>query len=440
MSKSIISSVWNNSCGTKNTKNYSKSSAFGNIPINNSYMYFKNGSYKKSLNGDLIPPELKESIDKESKRVEATRYGPLSLRPLSFSEQQFSDYYYNSEDFNFLAGSIPIGFLDVFIVALFFGIPTGNMMGLLIAMQVKLMLEAAFFSSFYSFVGAKIPKIGTSRMYAYKRDGEMINRNNLAADGVNLFKKKIINLSTFDEFIKNLGQADLDSAMSKSELLGGSGFSTDIIRKSFDTKGSDAANFIKYINNLKANLNKKYSTNMNKWSIKPTATYKSNEENLLESMKKNYLTGVGIGWSAKSSLSIDIDFTDYIVAKRDLGLSFLTRPLRKDLANPSKEKSIFGPYICRSRSSWLIYPRIYISCPSWSTWKPLNIMGNEYKGGLYLFGGVVPVVNLGEFPFKMLVILLASAGVFFPLAIGTGGYSSEALTLPVSPPKNFPLG
>lgn len=440
MSKSIISSVWNNSCGTKNTKNYSKSSAFGSIPINNSYIYFKNGSYKKSLNGDSIPPALKESIDKESKKVEATRYGPLSLHPLSFTEHQFSDYYYNSEDFNFAAGSIPIGFLDIYVVALFFGIPTGTMMGLLVAMQVKLMLEAAFFSSFYSFVGAKIPKIGTSRMYAYKRNGEMINRNNLAADKASLYRKKIINLSTYNEFIKNLGQADLDSAMSKSELLGGSGFSTGIARQSFETEKGDATKFIKYIDNLKANLNKKYGTNMNKWSTEPTENYKSNEENLLDSMKKNYLTGAGWGWRAKSSLSIDINFTDYIIAKRDLSLSYIASPLRKDSANPSKQNSIFGRYICRSRSSWLIYPRIYIDCPSWSTLKPLTVTGTEYKGGIYLFGGVVPVVNLGEFPLSWVSILLASAGVFFPFAFGVGGYSSEALTLPVSPPKNFPLG
>ena len=440
MSKSIISSVWNNSCGTKNTKNYSKSSAFGSIPINNSYIYFRNGSYKKSLNGDSIPPELKQSIDKESKKLEATRYGPFSLHPLSFTEHQFSDYYYNSEDFNFFAASLPLGFLDIFVVALFFGIPTGNMMGLLVAMQVKLMLEAAFLSSFYSAVGARIPKIGTSTMYAYKRNGEMINRNNLAADGANLFKKKIINLSTYNEFIKNLGQADLDSAMSKSELLGGSGFSSMIARQSFDTQKTDATKFTKYINNLKSNLNKKYSTNMNKWSTKPTAAYKSNEDNILESMKTKYLTGAGFGWTGKSSLFIDIDFTDYIIAKRDLSLNYIASPLRKDLANPSKEKSIFGRYICRSRYSWLIYPKIHIACPSWSTWKPLNTMGTEYKGGINLFGGSVPVAHLGQFPFTWLLILLASGGVFFPLALGLGGYSSEVLTLPVSPPKNFPLG
>jgi hypothetical protein len=440
MSKSIISSVWNNSCGTKNTKNYSKSSAFGSIPINNSYIYFKNGSYKKSLNGDLIPPALKESIDKESKKVEATRYGPRSLRPLSFTESSFSNYYYNSEDFNFTAGSFPLGIIDVMVVAAIFGIPTNNMMGLLVAIQIKLMVETVFLNSFYSFVGAKIPKIGTSRMYAYKRNGEMINRNNLAADGANLFKKKIINLSTYNEFIKNLGQADLDSPMSKSELLGGCGFSTDIIRKSFDTGGSDAANFIKYINNLKTNLNKKYTTNMVKWSTTPTTNYKKNEEDILDSMKTKYLTGAGLGWTAKTSLTIDIDFTDYVVAKRDLGLNFLLSPLRKDLAIPLKEKSIFGRYICRSRSSWLIYPKIYISCPSWSTFCPLSTQAIDYKGGIYLFGGVVPVVSLGEFPLKILWILLASAGVFFPIALGAGGYSNEELTLPVSPPKNFPLG
>jgi uncharacterized protein YifE (UPF0438 family) len=442
---SIVSANWNQACGNENKKTFSKSAAFGNFPINNNYVFFKNGSWQKSLNANNIPADLKNDLDKYRAHKKA-------LYPIPFTEQEFEKIYYSNEDLTLNIATISLGsvFLTPTILGKFFGIPTDTIIGLMASIKLYYIVLEALGGFFYSSLSCKIPKNGVADLFSYKRAqgkpnsnvilSEIIHRNILTGGGDDkLILQEIINLSTISEFEDKLGQAKFDSMLSKAELLGGSGYTINGYKKAF--RKQEYNKYKNFINNLKNNTNKKYQ-NVEKW-LSNYQNFENNEKRMFETStlnKDNFVIGGGFTWKGTQSLNLHIDFTDYYTDRRSSNPHQLPRIFNHGtyIKNPGKEKSVFGPYFCRSKGTWLFFPKIYIASPTFTT----NFFnaGYPFFGGIICFNAFLPIWSPSRFSNEFLdILLLLFSGI--PLGFGVINPSQASdVFIPTFPPLDFPLG
>jgi hypothetical protein len=174
-----------------------------------------------------------------------------------------------------------------------------------------------------------------------------------------------------------MGQSSYDTFLSKYQLNGGSSFSFS----PFKTSKENSQNFIE---NLIANKDIKYDQ-LNKISKKYDSdrsfisNSKISEASTLINMKNN-INGRGYFGTAGgvSNLNLYIDFLDYIPVKISTS--------QKGYPNPKKGNSIFGPYICRSKKTFIYYPKIIIDSPVFSTLLDIRYSGFDFGGGINIFG------------------------------------------------------
>jgi len=440
---SVVSANWNQACGNDNKKTFSKSAAFGNFPINNNYVFFKNGSWERSLNADNVPADLKNDLDKY-------KTSQKRLYPVGYNEQEFEKLYYSNEDLSLNIATLSLGsvFLTPIFLGKLFGIPTDTILGLAAAIALYYLVLEALGVFFFSALSCKIPKNGVADLFVYKRAerttnssrilSEIIHRNILAGDTADkLIIQKIINLSTISEFEDKMGQAKFDSMLSKAELLGGSGYTINGYKKTFQKQEYKYKNFI---NNLKNNTNKKYQ-NVSKW-LADYQNFENNEKRMFETSslnKDNYITGGSFTWRGTEGLNLHIDFTDYRISRTGgLNLSAFRNTGGRYVRNPAKERSVFGPYFCRSKGSWLFFPKINISCPAWTT--DTLSGGYPFFGGILCFNAFLPIRTPVRFSnsYIDLIILLLSG---IPLGFGVINTSQASdIFIPTFPPLSFPLG
>lgn len=404
----LTSTNWNNSYGMENPKNIlNKVISHGALPINQNYVFFNNGATRLIVNPKLTPEIKKALEDERVKRGRGPIYGSGTIRPIGFTETQMSDLFYNSYGLNVRINSIP-PLLDPLTVAL---ITTGigTIIQLVAAMSLYYILTGILATAYYSSAIFQLPKIGFSDFYSYEEKPvdpksilKIINRNYLFTKDGKVPKNRLINLSSQEAFRKITGNSSYDTTLSKYQFNGGGGFSTTNLR---------GEQMKKYIDNLLGNLEveKSQIDKLKKFFPKDSAaidTAQANKKALLEIMKTK--TNLGANY-------IHADFLDYIPV--------LLSKTQKGYPNKEKEKSVFGPYICRSKKTYLYYPKIIISTGAVSTLNSPQYPSIEISNlGVNVFGAypdffsAVPYGSFGGY--VDLVIRIASLGLL-PMVDGT---------------------
>jgi hypothetical protein len=290
-----------------------------------------------------------------------------------------SDLYYNSFglDIDILSRPYTVDPLTVILI-------TGGYSGLLallVGQSIALKLQMVVDELFSSVIKAQVPRIGYTDFYTYeeKKVGDekskilskLVKRKHPYIDEKNnnkIQKDQLINLSSEAGFKKVTGVSSYDTILSKYQFNGGSGFSSSIF------KNLSKENIKTFMETLKANSEIKYDQ-LNKLTKKYTDSSfinksKTKEMAIMDTLKfqiNNVLRPI----------SVHIDFSDYTTV--------LSGIRQKGYPNQQKEKSIFGPYICRSKKVFLYYPKIIIQDKALSTIaKQSN--GIPYIGSLDLFG------------------------------------------------------
>jgi len=376
----LVSANWNFQYEMENPKNVlNKVSHLGALPINQHYVFFKNGATKMMQNDKNILPEVKEELERERLRRDKNEYGEGTARPAAFTETQMSDLYYNSFglDIDILSRPYTVDPLTVILI-------TGGYSGLLallVGQSIALKLQMVVDELFSSVIKAQVPRIGYTDFYTYeeKKVGDekskilskLVKRKHPYIDEKNnnkIQKDQLINLSSEAGFKKVTGVSSYDTILSKYQFNGGSGFSSSIF------KNLSKENIKTFMETLKANSEIKYDQ-LNKLTKKYTDSSfinksKTKEMAIMDTLKfqiNNILRPI----------SVHIDFSDYTTV--------LSGMRQKGYPNKQKEKSIFGPYICRSKKVFLYYPKIIIQDKALSTIaKQSN--GIPYIGSLDLFG------------------------------------------------------
>jgi hypothetical protein len=368
----LTSTNWNNSYGMENPKNIlNKVISHGALPINQNYVFFNNGG-AKFINDSKLTPEIQKALEDERiKRGRGPIHGSGTIRPLGYSETEMSDLFYNSYGLDFRIGSIP-PFLDILTIALLvFGV--GSLAQLLAAFYMYQLLSQVLRQTFYSFASFQLPKLGFCDLYGYQEQPpdpksilKIINRAYPFTKDGKLPDNKLINLSSEAAFRKITGNSSYDTTLSKYQFNGGGGFSTDLRGEQME----------KYIDNLLGNLTveKSQIDKLKKFFPKDSAaieTAQKDKKALLELMKTK--TNLGSNY-------IHADFLDYVPV--------LLSSKQKGYPNKEKEKSIFGPYICRSKKAYLYYPKIIITTPVVSTLNSPQYAGMQIDNyGFSAFGG-----------------------------------------------------
>jgi len=410
----LVSANWNNIYGMDNPKNVlNKVTNLGALPINQHYVFFNNGATKLINNDIKLTPEIKKALEDEKiKRGRGPIYGSGTIRPVGFTETEISNLFYNSYGLDVKLNSIP-PLLDPLTIAL---VTTGigTLVQLMAATSLYYILTGILATAYYSSAIFQLPKLGYCDFYTYETKktmssinsilGDLINRKHPYVDKDNSNKiqnDKLINLSSQIAFRKITGNSSYDTTLSKYQFNGGAGFFTLL-------RGEQAS---KYITNLLANLEiensqidklKKHFTDSSNF-IETSKIYK---KQLLETMKTK--NNIGKNY-------IYADFLDYVPV--------LLSSRQKGYPNKEKEKSIFGPYICRSKRTYFYYPKIIISTGAMSTLNSPQYPSMEISNlGVNVFGGYpdffssVPYEAFGGY--IDVVIRLASFGLL-PMI---GGY------------------
>jgi len=417
----LISANWNNFYGMENAKlTLNKVSHFGAIPMNQHYIFFKNGATSMFQNDKKISPEIKKILEDERVLRARASCGDGTERPIGFIESQMNDLYYNSFGLEYKVGSIGFS-VDAFMIVMLTGGQT-SLVGLFGSLALQQILQNAVTELFSSSSFVCLPKIGYTDFYAYETENiyqtdinilrQIINRKYpFVNENTNkLNKDQLINLSSKTAFKKIIGQSSYDTLLSKYQFNGGCGFFSSPF------KGISSENLQSFVDNLLANTDIKYSQ-VDKLSqkyqqAKSFITKSKDQENTTLKYIKNKITGV------RSTLSLHIDFSDYIV--KPISSS------QKGYPNPKKGKSIFGPYICRSKKSFLYYPKIIISHPKYSTLAK-NGNGMSFQGGINIFGAYPSIFSTGsleDFASMQYIIQLASLG-FLPQIGGSCNYINK---------------
>ena len=404
----LTSTNWNNSYGMENPKNIlNKVISHGALPINQNYVFFNNGATRLIVNPKLTPEIKKALEDERVKRGRGPIYGSGTIRPIGFTETQMSDLFYNSYGLNVRINTTP-PYIDPLTVALI-STGVGTLVQILAAMNLYYLLVGILAQTYYSSAIFQLPKIGFSDFYTYEEKAvdpksilKIINRNYLFTKDGKLPKNRLINLSGEAAFRKITGNSSYDTTLSKYQFNGGGGFSTTNLR---------GEQMKKYIDNLLGNLEveKSQIDKLKKFFPKDGSsieTAKVNKKALLDIMKTK--TNLGANY-------IHADFLDYV--------PILLSKTQKGYPNKEKEKSVFGPYICRSKKTYLYYPKIIISngsvstlnSPQYPSIEILNL-GVDVFGGYPDFFSAVPYESFGGY--IGMVIRIASLGLL-PMVGGT---------------------
>jgi|688.fasta_scaffold147454_2 hypothetical protein len=409
----LASANWNFQYGIENPKNVlNKTSSLGVLPINQHYVFFKNGATSLIQNDQNISPEVKKVLEDERISRGRNSHGDGTERPIAFTENQMSDLYYNSYGLDFSVGSIGMP-IDPLTVVLFTGGQT-SLFGLLASIGIASTLQAIAFELFYSATSFRIPKIGYTDYYTYETKdasnkvnkilSQIVKRKHPYVDDQNrLQKDQLVNLSSEAGFKKTIGVSSYDTILSKYQFNAGAGF----FSSPFKQINRDSLR--SFVDNLKANASIKYEQ-LNKLKEKYPSDggfinqSKSSEEFILESIRSR-INGI------LTPISLYIDFSDY--------KTVLIGSSQKGYPNPQKEKSIFGPYICRSKKTFVYYPKIIITHPKYSTLGTLSngiVFGG---GGINVFGGyptIYSTASSNDFGSFSLIVQIASLGI--PPTIG----------------------
>jgi len=466
----ILSPNWDPDFGD-NKSIFNKTPMLNAVPVDNSYVFFKNGAGKQ-IQDDQFHKNDKDfkkiyEDDKKSKTSFGgsiqNLYGPLTNRPISFTENSFANIYYNSFGAKIQFSSLLVGFISPLTVGALFGIPTESLIGLMVCMALALIINNALNGEVGSSGSIIIPKMGVSKMFFYeevvkldsvdKMFNQVINRLYPMADEKKkkIIYKDMINLSSGDEFKKSLGKAK-EKILCKNQYAGGSGYFLS------PYKGIDKGLLKTYIQNIQGYSAKKDKIIQAIFSRDTKyPKYKDSENEFLKSLEN--VSGNPLFALSSIPNYIHIDFTDYIVSKFVSGggglamgsiigggssnnLIPITRagtPYRNMYLNEKKEGSIFGPYICRSKSIWCYYPKIIIQSKGFTTGYTGGTSQIGFVGGLNLFGGLVPVHSIGNYSaFDIALLILSFA---FPMALGSVGMNGSAETMSPclsSPPIDFP--
>lgn len=401
-------------------------SHLGAVPINQHYVFFKNGGASIMQNEKKITPEIKLALEKERNSRKKNRLGPGSIRPIGFTEKQMADLYYNSYGLDINIVSRPYT-VDPLMIALVFGGYT-SLIGLLASIGIALSLQVSVDEIFSSVVIAKVPRIGVADYYSYeKKLSEKANISEIVSrlfpqvssgELAKLMKTELVNLSSREEFKKNVGNGKYDTILSKYHFNGGSGF------KSSSFSGVTQQNIVKFIENLKSNFNKKKEPlnvlfqELYASSGGSLENFFKEEEAILDEFKvqKN---------SILKPISVHIDFSDYT--------TLVMSSVQKGYPNPAKEKSIFGPYICRSKKAFLYYPKIIVQNKTMSTLSDIT-NGVSHVGALDFFGVPTEAYNIA-FPSNAgdmeLILRLASFNIL-PTLFGGVKFMSKDSKLDLS--------
>lgn len=401
-------------------------SHLGAVPINQHYVFFKNGGASIMQNEKKITPEIKLALEKERNSRKKNRLGPGSIRPIGFTEKQMADLYYNSYGLDINIVSRPYT-VDPLMIALVFGGYT-SLIGLLTSIGIALSLQVSVDEIFSSVIIAKVPRIGVADYYSYeKKLSEKANISEIVSrlfpqvssgELAKLMKTELVNLSSREEFKKNTGNGKYDTILSKYHFNGGSGF------KSSSFSGVTQQNIVKFIENLKSNFNKKKDPlskifkELYASSGGSLENFFKEEEAILDEFKvqKN---------SILKPISVHIDFSDYT--------TLVMSSVQKGYPNPAKEKSIFGPYICRSKKAFLYYPKIIVQNKTMSTLSDIT-NGVSHVGALDFFGVPTEAYNIA-FPSNAgdmeLILRMASFNIL-PTLFGGVKFMSKDSKLDLS--------
>lgn len=467
LNKKVLTPNWNPAYGLQSKSILNKTPMLNAVPVTNSYIFFRNGAMKSIPEDNIVDDQVKTIFEEDRKQFlsetslqNVVGFGPGTNRPMAFTETKFSDLYYNDYGFYLNWGSLLFGALTPLAVSVVFGIPITSLIGLMICIAVSLMIMNTLSPSFVGAGAVRIPRMGVSRMYFYeqvtkaentKMIGQTINRFFPLANTRErkIIYKKMINLCSDKEFQKTVGTIS-DALLSKGECMAGVGYSSSPWRSVQESKIKS------YINNLKTNSTKKYEK-LGNLGFQDLEDFEEGEEDFLNALEEVGLTN-RVMFSGRPT-SVYIDFTDWIpskITRSGVGTGFFgtfswadggiaggggNRTYRNMYKNPENTKSIFGPYICRSRSNWFYYPKINITTPTFSTGLLPQTSGTRvsYLGGINCFGGILVGNTIGGYNFLELLLFIIS--VSFPILVGTGGMFGSAKELgPVlnSPPIWFP--
>lgn len=417
----LASANWNFEYGMENPKNVlNKVTNFGALPINQHYVFFKNGATSMIQSDTNISPEVKRVLENERISRGKNTHGDGTERPIGFTESQMIDLYYNSYGLNYDVASLGMP-IDPLTVILILG-GQSSLLGLLTAQTIALTLQTIAFELFYSATLFKIPKIGYTDYYTYeeKKVGDekskilskIVKRKHPYVDDQNTLQKdQLINLSSEAGFNKTVGVSSYDTILSKYQFNAGGGFFSSPFKQ------TNRDSLKSFIENLKSNSEIKYEQ-LNKLKNKYGSSdnfidqSKTREKFILDDMK-NKINGI------LTPISLYIDFSDY--------KTVLIGSSQKGYPNPQKSKSIFGPYVCRSKKNFFYYPKIIINHPKYSTLANLS-NGIVWGGaGINVFG-VVPTIystaSTSDFGSFQLIQQIASYGIP-PMVNGFCNYISK---------------
>jgi len=405
----LTSTNWNNTYGMDNPKLIlNKINHLGALPINQHYVFFNNGAGRVINNDTKLTPEIKKALEDERiKRGRGPIHGSGTIRPIGFTESQMSDLFYNSYGLDVRMASIPPSIDPLTVALLTTGV--GSLVQLLAALAIYYILLGTLATAYSSSAIFQLPKLGYCNFYTYETKknksssilGDLIKRKHPYVDKNNgIQNDSLINLSSKTAFRKITGNSSYDTTLSKYQFNGGGGFFTFL-------RGEQGSN---YISNLIANLEIENSQiDKLKTHFIDTTNFIQNskkyKKQLLEVMKNK--TNIGSNY-------IYADFLDYVPV--------LLSSKQKGYVNPKKEKSIFGPYICRSKKSYFYYPKIIVSTRVMSTlyssqypnMEILNL-GTSVFGGYPEFFTSVPIDTFGNY--FDLVVRIASMGML-PMIAG----------------------
>jgi hypothetical protein len=383
----LVSANWNNTYGMDNPKNVlNKNSHFGALPINQNYIFFNNGATRMIQNHPKLTPEIKKALEDE--RIVRGRgvYGSGTIRPIGFTEIQMSDLLYNSYGIKLRAASAP-PILDPLTLALL-TTGVGSLVQLLGAFALYGLVVAAMTTAFSSNTSFQLVKLGYSDVYTYKEipinPKDIIKIINRAYPSVSENEKikvqtdKLINLSSKSGFKKTAGVSSYDTILSKYQFNGGGGFFSSWLNSR--NRGPE------YIENLLGNLEVETSQIeklKNKFSN--ANSFINNSQNNKKQILKEIKNKMNVGASY-----LHVDFLDY--------MPVLLSRSQKGYPNPAKEKSIFGPYICRSKKAYLYYPKIVFQNNVFSTlYSPVFSLVEFLNVGFTMFGGYPDVFSASTF-------------------------------------------
>jgi hypothetical protein len=106
-------------------------------------------------------------------------------------------------------------------------------------------------------------------------------------------------------------------------------------------------------------------------------------------------------------------------------VTILSGSRQKGYPNPQKEKSIFGPYICRSKKVFLYYPKIIIVHPKYSTLSS-QYNGIDFLGNVNIFGGFPSIYSTAEISSDYIGYLLSASSIGKnPTIVGYINYISK---------------